>query len=248
MGIECNLCSTPIQRKQLQISCSGCNNVFHSGCIYNGATDLTRILEDVPGLSWKCSGCANNFITVNDQEITVLIENKISNAISPILSEFNNIKSAYEKMLNENKSTVGSTTLIKYSDVLKNKASPAVIIQPKDEQESEKTKEDIMKTIDPIDDNLQFSKIKNIKNGGLLIGCRNKEENSKLLNLVQERLPDSYEIREVSGIQPRIRIVGITSSFTEKQLVRCLPKMNPDLFHSPTECEVIKVSITSEEK
>nr|CAI5847086.1 unnamed protein product [Callosobruchus analis] len=126
--------------------------------------------------------------------------------------------------------------------ILKNKTVPAELIKPKDVQDIVKTKGDILQSVNPIADNLHISKIKTVKDGGIPIGCRNKDDNKKLKSLVEDRLSTGYNVREVGGINPRVRIVGITSHCSNDQLKTWLLKMNSDLIDVSAECEVMKIN------
>ena len=70
-----------------------------------------------------------------------------------------------------------------YADTLKKCST--VIVKPKDDkQSSAKTKSDINTNIDPLRFKLDISKIKNIKNGGVLLNCQNPNE---LMKIAQQK-------------------------------------------------------------
>lgn len=71
---------------------------------------------------------------------------------------------------------------VKYSDIVKNKTNPGVIINPKKEQQNSNSRSELLQQINPLETGVQFTKVKNIKDGGLLIGCKTSDENTKLKN------------------------------------------------------------------
>nr|CAI5858938.1 unnamed protein product [Callosobruchus analis] len=108
-------------------------------------------------------------------------------------------------------------------------------------QGTTKTKTDILQNVNPVTDDIQISKIKHVKDGGILIGCKTAEDNLKLKSMVQEKLVEAYDVREVGGVNPRIRIVGMTREYSSDQLRFQLLKMNIELIVNQNECKVIKI-------
>lgn len=106
----------------------------------------------------------------------------------------------------------------------------------------------LLNKVDPLDTNIHLSKVKKIKNGGLLVGCSNREENEKLRQLAAEKLAADYDIKEVKGIHPRIRVVGFTEKFTAEELVQYAAKMNTHLFADGWECSVLSITPTKRNK
>ncbi|XP_063912086.1 uncharacterized protein LOC135128936 isoform X2 [Zophobas morio] len=117
---------------------------------------------------------------------------------------------------------------VKYADIIKNKSKPAVIIEPKNvEQNSQQTKSHIASTIKPSES----------------VGCSSTEDNSRFKKIAQEKLADSYIIKEVKGIYPRVKIVGITEKYSSEDLEEILDhviRINSDIFDPNSVCKVLK--------
>ena len=127
-----------------------------------------------------------------------------------------------------------------YSTALKSKS--AVIIKPKNiSQKNAQTRGDIRQEINPIKHNLNISSVKNISNGGIVIGCSNEKEVAKLKEVAKGTLADKYEIRDARNLYPRIRIVGISEKLEESELVEFLKRQNKSIFNENSECKVIKL-------
>lgn len=128
---------------------------------------------------------------------------------------------------------------VKYSDVIRNKTNPGVIIMPKNqEQLNSKTRSELMQQINPLETPLQISKVKNVKGGGVLIGCKSNEENEKLRKLAVEKLSSTYNVKAVRGVNPRVRVVGISPEIDENDLLEIITKMNSNLINP--DCKLIK--------
>lgn len=79
------------------------------------------------------------------------------------------------------------------------------------------------------------------KDGGIVIGCNNREDNAKLLIMVQQKMSDSYNVKILEGIQPRIKIVGISENFTLEFIMDYLFKCNAGIFVEKSECKELKI-------
>lgn len=248
----CGFCSSSISARKSSISCDVCKKQFHANCI-NEATDISHLLADISGLSWKCDVCTQHCITINQSDICKFLEEKIKNALSLLDSTFVSLKSDFMKIAAEKFDTLNeppsSVHRPNYADALKNKSQPAVIVLPKNQNQSNiQTKSDIKEKINPIESNLKLSKVRNVKNGGILIGCQTQEDNEKFSKMVQDKLSDSYEIREVRGINPRIRVVGITEKFEDNELLNIIKKSNTGLISSKCDLKLIKYFPTKKNK
>lgn len=91
-------------------------------------------------------------------------------------------------------------------DILENKTEPAVLIVTKNSSQLPKqVKADILGNINPADNNLHLSRVWTTKDGNLVVGCQNKEENNKFVSMVRDKLLDSYTAKEIKRIQPNRR-------------------------------------------
>lgn len=238
MVLNCGACLSALTRTRPGVSCDGCKKEYHSVCITKNE-NLVDILQSVPGLSWKCPSCVKDCILLNQLTLQNMLETHIIQAVSSFKDEVNLIKSDISKSSPSASVTQGPP---KYSDVLKDRSQPAIIIRPKQNNHSLlQTKSDILRNLNPTTENLQLSKIKSIKDGGLLIGCRNQEDNKKIKNIIQTNLADTYSVREVTGVQPRLRVVGMTESYSEGELGDIILKSNSGIFLDDSECKVLKI-------
>ncbi|KAJ3660249.1 hypothetical protein Zmor_004705 [Zophobas morio] len=98
------------------------------------------------------------------------------------------------------------TAKTSYRNVVTKSSQKAIIVKPKDDKQStNKTKFDVMKSVDPLKD-VNIGKVKNLKDG-LLLKCDNS---CNFKQIAQDKLSASYEIREVKSVGPRIRIAGMS--------------------------------------
>lgn len=238
---QCGFCSTSITRTKAGVSCEICKTQFHSGCITK-SVDLLNLFDAIPGLSWKCKDCVINCISLDQSGINKLLETKLDEALSSMNNQLERFKSEIAKV---SKETQSPNNQVKYSDVVRNKTQPAVIINPKDTSQSySQTKSEIMRYVDPTSSDIQLSRVKTVKDGGILIGCSNKNGHEKLKEVIQQNLANTYEVREVSGISPRIRLVGMSEQYTEDDLHNLVLRCNSGMFYEDSECKIIKMMPT----
>lgn len=240
----CFLCQEAINIRK-RVRCGGCERACHPACIHETA-DLGNLLSEVRGLSWKCDDCVVGCIAVNQAELRKLVEDRVQNALATLTSTFELLKADFIKLTQEKFNPVQrSAQPPKYSDVVNNKAQPAVLIKPKNQSQSNaKTKQDMLENINPVDSQIQLSKVKHINHGGILVGCVSQEDREKLRSLAQQKLSGAYDIQELKGVQPRVRVVGFSDSYDEQSLLSILRKMNTSLFYDNSFCNVIKISKT----
>ncbi|KAJ3666126.1 hypothetical protein Zmor_001581 [Zophobas morio] len=107
----------------------------------------------------------------------------------------------------------------RFADAVKNKTKPVIIIEPKNVQNSVKTKTDIESNIDPAIDDLQISKVITTKNGGMLVGCLSTEQTYRFKQIAETKLADSYNICEAKGLCPQVKIVGFQEMYQEDEFL-----------------------------
>ncbi|KAG5885613.1 hypothetical protein JTB14_029778 [Gonioctena quinquepunctata] len=87
---------------------------------------------------------------------------------------------------------------MKYSDVLKNKSQPVILIHPNNSNQSDSSTEaEILRNVDPGQENLRLTKIKPVKDGGILISCGNKADNKESKAKFEQKMSAEYKVKEV---------------------------------------------------
>lgn len=260
MVVICGSCNGSINSRRPGIFCCTCKKQFHSHCVSN-SDDLPNLLNNIRGLSWKCDDCVNSFISINKSDVETTIKEQFQTAISDLKATFESFVSNFLQSVESklqpvlakqqpgSSSTFTGPKRLNYAQIARNKAQPGVIIKPKDNrQECSKTKSDVVKEICPADSNIQLSKLRTVKEGGLLLGCKNANDNRKLKEMVQQRMSNSYDVVEVHGINPRIRIVGVSRKLEEQKLLDTIRRCNRDIFSDTSTCSLIKFWPTKKDK
>ncbi|CAH1994989.1 unnamed protein product, partial [Acanthoscelides obtectus] len=227
-------------RSRPPISCDACKKSFLSLCISN--TDILGVISTVPGLFWRCKNCIPNCIVINQDDVKNLLSGKIDETMASFKNQVTKLSADISRSMKSSHAVPSvNKPVVSYAEVVRNKTQPALIIQPKNgNHQSKQTKADLIQHVNPCTAEVQLAKVKDVRDGGILIGCKSKEENQKLKAIVQEKLSDSYVIREITGINPRFRLVGMSDKYSDDKLRHLLLKGNTDTFEDDFECKIVK--------
>ncbi|RLU17704.1 hypothetical protein DMN91_009941 [Ooceraea biroi] len=97
-----------------------------------------------------------------------------------------------------------------YGDAVKGKKKEnVIIIKPKEQQKSEKTKEEIKQTIDIKNMSIGVSKMRKGGNGAFILGCESEKEIKQLKSTVEIKLGNKYQIIELRNAQLKVKIFNV---------------------------------------
>lgn len=245
----CIFCDNSVNTRK-KVTCSVCTRIAHGSCI-NEATDIVNLISVTRGLVWRCDQCLENSVTLDKSSLNDFIAAKVNDAVNTLTQAFDSLKAGLVKSVNE-KLTVGvdiapaaSDVPMSYSEIVNSRVQPAVIIKPKNpNQSNSQTKSDMLKSVNPADSDFQLAKVKHVRNGGVLVSCKNKSDTERLMKIAQENLAGSYEIKETFGVRPRIRVAGISERFSAEVLLQVIRKCNTSLVRDDSDFSVIKIAET----
>ena len=249
MIVPCGICLTVIDGKSSSVPCSGvCNKRFYLQCVDMTATIL-KYLNSVSGLSWKCKECDRNCFPIDHTGLNKFLEGKHTELLNNLNSVFDTLKSDFKKVTEENmqvlrKSESDNVIPPPHSQILKNKTQPAIIVKPKNTvQTATLTKSDIKANISPLESQLSLTKVKDTQSGGVSIGFSSKDEKQRFKERATAKLGVNYDIHEIKGFQPRVKIVGLSQEYPDSGITDFLEhsvKTNSTTFNYLPECRVLK--------
>lgn len=164
---------------------------------------------------WKCAICKKNKTKKNDdvEHNNYRVENELLKDLITELKRVNELQrekivmleSQIEKLSMDNEKKT-------YSQILKKPSEAIIVVKPTNaEKKCNITKEIVKKNIDPYNMKMGISKLKNISNGGVVIGCENKNARDELQTALNTKLSDNYCI-EI----PQAKLVKIKISLVDK--------------------------------
>ncbi|KAJ3663265.1 hypothetical protein Zmor_007568 [Zophobas morio] len=228
------------------LTCSGtCGKQFHSKCV-DIPDSLLPDIASVPGLHWKCAECEKKCFCLDSDSLNAFLAQKLDEMINNLKDTFTELKTdlvqSAERQIKD--ASHDPKPVTPFSVILKSKTKPAIIVEPKNrEQNFVQTKTDVTSRIDPVDAKIQIQRVKSIKNGGMLIGCSSSDQNSRFKQLAQEKLSESYVIREVKGVSPRVKVVGFTELYQEDELNDLADRImvvNNTIFNPESTCRILR--------
>lgn len=265
--MSCGVCKVRFTSREQTLPCDGyCGNRYHPACC-NVPPDISKSLGTIPGVSWHCDKCLPilkkckpdflkemfeqklDGVLKDMEDILLKMKNEIINIAVKKLEEVQRqIKNEFSQIAGNDMKEAQSTSFTAAPGVSKNmnlystalKGRSAVIIKPKNpNQKNYETKMEILSNINPVESEINISSIKNISEGGIVVGC---EEISKFKDLVSSKLNEKYEVKDIKGISPRIKVVGMSEKLEEGELVKYAKCQNKTFFkHDDSECKVLRV-------
>ncbi|CAH1966103.1 unnamed protein product [Acanthoscelides obtectus] len=234
----CSYCDSSISARTKSVKCQGfCGKFFHAAC-QGLSADVVKTIEKRNGLSWKCNPCQSY-----TSEVHEILDARLSSLVNEIHQLFSSFRSEILEIAVKKISTVELPEINdkkSYSAITKGKS--AIIIKPKDAtQNTQATKADMLHYVNPVAENLQLSGVKNVKIGGILIGCNSDDDNLKLKKIAAEKLSDKYEIKEVAGFSPRVRVAGMTEKQSAENFINSIKSQSKDVLSEKFECKVIDI-------
>lgn len=226
---KCNECRNEVKRDE-GLECAGlCKSIFHLRCIGVSPRDL-KILKSVEGCNWFCSTCRLyfNFFDRLSKDISDFKES----VLSELLKVNEKISSA------NNKELCSPGTSMSYANVLKGEA---IVIKPKSKQESSKTKEIVTQKLNPCTMEIGITQLKEVKDGGILIKCKTKEEIRKLKDEAERSLGNHFQVSIPEKKKPCVKVVDFEENISKEELKDCITKQNEYLRGENVEIKVLVI-------
>lgn len=205
------------------------------------ASRITTTLNQISDNINLINGSIEKTIQSKLMEFTASLGNSFDNKLSELNGQIQSLKSDMQSILSQEHSMPNSSKSIRsYSDVVENKAS--VIVKPKIKQNSNETKCDVMKSINPVSSNINLASVKTVRDGGIFVSCSNSSECTKFKELAGSTLSDKYEVKEIVSLNPRIKIVGLSEKFDPDLLTNYIKNQNKQLISSSSELKYLNLT------
>ncbi|KAG5869909.1 hypothetical protein JTB14_028400 [Gonioctena quinquepunctata] len=107
--------------------------------------------------------------------------------------------------------------------------APDIIIKPKIPQDVEKTKNEIINTINPSDLKIGIRSLKSTKSGSVIIKCKNKTEFEILENEIKNKMENMYNIEASKMKKPRIKIPMFQQNLSKEEIETSIKQQNEAL-------------------
>lgn len=223
--MECNGCE---ERQKELFACDGCNVGLCKACagLTSSEVKVLQLKERV--MLYHCKKC-------KDFDTHTLLQNTIKDKSNIIASKDEIIyllkKQITELEIKQNESE--TRNIITYSQITKqdkknseiNVNIPSLIIKPKKQQNTAKTKTDMREKINPAELKVAIRGTRDTINGNVIVKCQNRSDLETLKREAESKLQD-YEVHLTKMRKPRFKIIGYEGGLDIEQINKCLREQN----------------------
>lgn len=203
------------------------------------------------GLEEKLKDIENNLISkikqlqedISNQDKKLIDQTVLINRLTKEIYEmkdgnYNNSLHKELKYLKDSVALINSGNIIKsYANVV---SREAVVIKPKNVQDSDKTKEELIEKLNPSDIEVGIAQMKSATDGGIIIKCKTREDTEKIKKAAEECMGNQYKIKIPEQKNPCVKIVDFDEDMKKEELIHCLKRQNAFLTND-SELEVIVI-------
>lgn len=213
---KCQDCENDVKKDE-KIECFGpCKNIFHLKCAAISPRDY-KTLKGIEGCKWFCNNCRHYL------DFLCQISKEFHDFKELMLAELRVVKTNNAINSKGNSEEVVPGISKTYAHALKGEA---IVIKPKAKQKSSKTMEVITQKLNPCEMEVGVTQIKDVKDGGILIKCKTKNEIEKLKNEAEKNLGNQYKVSVPEKKNPCIKIVDFEEDMSNEKLVESIRKQN----------------------
>lgn len=170
----CSVC----KKNDKLYSCDKCRQLFCDECSSLTSSEIRCLELKKRVLLFHCKSC----LSQRDQaaltsSLEKVFQSKLKEALEGLNAAFETFKTDFLTMASQKLSGLAVVSqppavVNTYAGAVSKSARQSVIIKPKDStQKNSKTKLDLVAGIDPVGSQIKINAVKNIQNGGLVVGC-----------------------------------------------------------------------------
>ena len=251
----CLKCKINVKNGENALQCDGfCENWFHIACINVEETQYQQIKEIEDIVLWMCANCKKQLknlrtltnLTKNTENIDIedslnKIENSCQIIIENQLASKTNL--TYAQIASQSQENITRTKKKQNNEISHKKT---IIIKPKNEQNKEETKKDILNHINPTTAKAPIKYFRTTNRGIAIIKSDCPENAENLGKHAIEVLEERYNIQIQNQVNPGLKIVGLNKEYTDNcELINDLRMLNSKLI---TEKDKMNIRFVSQSK
>lgn len=240
---SCSICNI----KKGAFGCDKCQKVVCDAFECSGlcSTEMRCMELKKRSLLFYCKSCLSSDNEVNNLSfLETLLNEKMEKFFADFNSSFESLRSDFVGMASQKLSDPlpAAASSTSYAKVVSKNLQQSVVVKPKDTaQKNSQTKLDVIHGVDPINADIKINSVKHIRNGGLVVECKDSMAADKLLQLAGEKLSSKYDVHQLKKVSPRVRAVGMSEKLENEVLCDCIIQQNSDIFSGSFDCKVLDV-------
>lgn len=222
------------------VGCEGvCQKWFHPACVSISAPEM-KLIEKNKQIKWMCEDCNDQYVHLIDTSVKKIM-NEMMDTLKTTMEQM--LTKKFNEMMKKNNMNLQMNQVEKktvlYADRLKEAKQEVIILHPKNQnQTSDTTKMECKEKLNPAEMKVGIENVRKIRNGGIVITCKTKEEIKKINEEVKAKLGKEYEVKIPQLKTPKIRIYGIEEMMEDDDLIDALRNQNPEIIGEEAELTV----------
>lgn len=233
----CSICEIELHDEDEYTECDSCDQVFHLKCANIRSKDVNARLNS-KCLRLYCPTCFDdktNGTFDKLKEISILMykldaynqaqiveKQKENDIIASLVRQVKSLEDKVSKLECGNVNQLPNAKNQNPNVITRSNIKPAVVVMPKNKQKSAQTFADITKNVSK--SAVDVCSTREIKDGGVVLRCKNSTETMKVKQLVHDKLGDAYEIVLPKIKLPRVRITNIDNEIQKNDIINELKK------------------------
>lgn len=234
MGVVCKGCQESGNDLPLY-KCDGCTSYWCKACGQLSASEIkVLVIKGARTMKFFCTDCSNfNTVrilgnTIQDKNAIILSKDRIIELLEKELEDKRRqLQECQNVAINEPK--LGGRTyadaVVSGSDEARENV-PCLLIKPKTQQTSSKTKGELQTKINPGKISAGVNMVKELKNGTVILKCNSSGATQRMKSEARAALGDRYTISETRLLAPSIQISNISKGMIEAELVDAVRSQN----------------------
>ena len=225
---ECNKIFQPTKEVRYPCTpCDSCRRLICNNCSGCSASEIKCLSLHTRLLKFVCTKCRNYDLidclqnTIKDKEQIISDKNEIIRMLQNKLKQFEENDKATNQQISYAEAAKTNT-----GDNERRTNYPNIIVNPKIIQNSNKTKLDLCKNINPTELKVAMKQIKETKQGSVIISCQTRKGVQILEQAIKEKLNNNYEIQLTKMRKPRIKITNFTLNMTNEEIDNSIVEQN----------------------
>lgn len=216
MSGKCAKCNVDTESDN-NLICEGiCGQMFHYKCIDLKA-NYYKVIQDIQGLKWFCENCEQIV------KFAMNIKKEISDFKITVLEELNQLRNQIKR---EDGKDVEKNSEMSYAKIT---SGEALVIRPKNKQEAKKTQDIIKMSVQPAELQVGVTQFKGLKDGGVLIKCKTKEDIEKVKKTAEKKMGKDYQISMPEQKNPCIKVLDFEENLEPDKLLEYIVHQNAEL-------------------
>lgn len=235
----CKVCNKACDIKAERIFCMGpCHRDYHAKCVGFTPAPL-KFYRESSNLFYECEDCSENpsrMIGVTLDKILsflCILDERLSRQEAKcelICEQFEKVNDYLQKYVAESRSEITKTKMVANDDTMSTETvktavpDAVVLIRPKKMQKCSDTRAILGEK--NISTQHAIQSVNNLRNGGVEIRCKEKNDLQKLHKKAMLELGEEYTVAMPSKRNPKIRVNNMSEKRCDDEIIESIKKQN----------------------